>query len=188
MLRFRAPQFPDYVPLSEFVQGRTSAAFLGATLASLSSPSLPETAELLTGLARTGVPMTFAFVDPGAPLHVHEALATWFGTSVDDVQRRLANTLRFLHQLRADAGAHAERIELRGLQVLPSAGVAMVDRETPAIRARFALYPMQGTPRYDPFLEGDRSTPEGRTLCDLCLNHFSRLIADSRDLSAVSWD
>lgn len=185
MIRFLAPRFPDYLPLTEFLSGRRSVAFLGATLGSLSSPERPETLELLTGLAQAGVPMTFGVVDPDAPAHVHETLATWLGTSPDDVKQRLRTTVRFLLRLRAEAGPRAQQIAIRGLQVLPSSGVAMVDHETPAIRARLALYPMQATPRYDPFLEGDRSTPEGGTLCDLCLNHFSRLMAESRDLSDV---
>jgi hypothetical protein len=183
MLRFLAPRFPDYLPLTELLTGRRSVVFLGATLGSLSSPDRPETAHLLAGLARAGIPMTFGLVDPDAPAHVHETLATWLGTSPDDVQQRLRTTLRFLRQLRADAGPHVERIAIHGLHVLPSSGVAMVDHETPSIRARLALYPMQATPRYDPFIEGDRSTPEGRTLCDLCLNHFTRLTATSLDLS-----
>jgi hypothetical protein len=127
--------------------------------------------------------MTFGIVDPDAPAHVHETLATWFGASPDDVKQRLRATVRFLLRVRAEAGSYAERIAIRGLQVLPSAGVAMVDHETPSIRARLALYPMQATPRYDPFIEGDRSTPEGRTLCDLCINHVTRLMATSLDLS-----
>ena len=187
MLLFRAPQFPDYLPLTEFLSGRRSVVFLGATLGSLSSPDRPETAGLLTQLAQAGVPMTFGLVDPAAPAHVHESLATWLGASPDDVKGRLGTTLRFLLRLRAEAGPHAWRVAIRGLQVLPSSGVAMVDHETPAILARLALYPMQATPRYDPFIEGDRSTPEGRTLCDLCINHFTRLIATSRDLSGVSY-
>lgn len=188
MLRFLAPQYPDYVPLADLLRGRRSVVLLGATLGSLSSPDRPETSVLLAELAEAGVPMTFGLVDPDAPAHVHETLATWLGISPDDVQRRLRTTTRFLLQFRAGAGRHAERIAIRGLRVLPSSGVAMVDHETPAIRARLALYPMQATPRYDPFVEGDRSTPEGRTLCDLCINHFTRLIATSLDLTGGSYD
>src|SRR5688572_12268759 len=186
MLRFLAPQFPAYLPLTEFLTGRRSVAFLGATLSSLSSTDRPETATLLTDLARAGVPMTFGVVDPDAPAHVHETLAAWLETSPDDLKRRLDTTIRFFRRLQTEAGSHARQISIRGLQVLPSSGIAMVDHQTPAIRARLALYPMQATPRYDPFIEGDGSTPEGRTLCDLCINHFTRLIATSRDLGSVS--
>ncbi len=187
MLRFLAPQFPDYLPLTEFLSGRRTVVFLGATLSSLSSPDRPETAALLTAMAQDGVPMTFGLVDPEASAHVHASLASWLGTSPDDVKHRLGTTIRFFLRLRDEAGPHAERISVRGLQVLPSSGVAMVDHETPAIRARLTLYPMQATPRYDPFLEGDRSTPEGRTLCDLCVNHVTRLVATSRDLGGLTY-
>src|SRR5205814_1794962 len=89
MLRFRAPQFPDYLPLTEFLSGSRRVVLLGATLGSLSSPARPENAELLNELAQAGVPMTFGLVDPDAPPHVHESLAAWLGASPEDVRRSL---------------------------------------------------------------------------------------------------
>jgi hypothetical protein len=187
MLSLRAPRYPDYLPLTEFLRGSRRVAFLGATLGSLSSPDRPENAERLHELVRDGVPMAFGFVDPAAPDHVLQALAEWLGASPDTVRASLVRTARFFLSLRTAAGPYADRISVRGLQVLPSAGVALVDDDTPELRARFALYPMQGTPRYDPYLEGDRSTPEGSVLCDLCVNHFTRLMALSRDLTGDSY-
>lgn len=185
MLRFFAPQFPDYLPLAGFLEGCESVALLGATLGSLNSPTRPENAAHLRELAQVGVRMTFALVDPDAPPHVHTALADWFGATVSDVRLSLRETTRFLLRIRDEAGSNAEGISIRGLQVLPSSGVAMVDHETPAIRTRLTLYPMQGHPRYDPFLEGDRSSPDGHVLCDLCLGHFNRLLTVSRELTDV---
>jgi hypothetical protein len=183
VISFHAPTFPSHLPLNEFLRESRRIAFLGTTLRSLRGPIYDQNYEALQQRARAGASLTFCLVDPEAPGHVHQTLADVLSSTVPEVVDGLRLTRDALLALRGAAGELGDRISVFGLQQMPTCGVAMADYDSDLIRARLALYAAQAVPRVDPFIDCDRSTPEGSVMVDLCRGHFERLRSGARPFS-----